>query len=449
MTAIATSSSALLQNALLQNMLPDPLREQARRKVITIILITYVLLIFEGALRKWALEPIHKALFFIRDPFVALSLFLCFRHRLIEMTPLVIIALAMSVCFLFLGGYHIIAFNLNPITVAYGWRNYFYYLFFALVMAAVMRRSDVDRLIRWSLIIAMPMGVLAFIQWRSPPDAWVNYQLGGGDAFLVTAGVVRTTGTFTFTAGFVCFVGATLACLAAAAFTRGCPKWLVALGAAGAATCLATSGARMTFMHAAVTGLLAFACETVRPLASQRIAVHAGVVCMTVGLIGGLMVFYPEALDQMAERSHIASQQEDSGKRFLWSFLAGFTVGEESGLFGLGLGAGTGGGSMAATGQQVFTMAEDEFPRVVLETGLIFGLGFMGLRLVLSGWMLWQSIRCIRARQDAVPLLLCSFCIPLLLIGQMTMQGTVNGYGFIFTGLTLAAINTSAETELS
>jgi hypothetical protein len=104
---------------------------------------------------------------------------------------------------------------------------------------------------------------------------------------------------------------------------------------------------------------------------------------------------------------------------------------------------------MAATGQQAFTMAEDEFPRVVLETGLIFGLGFMGLRFILSAWMLWQSICCIRARQDAVPLLLCSFCIPLLLIGQMTMQGTVNGYGFIFTGLTLAAINTSAETELS
>ncbi len=427
--------------------LADPAREQARRTVVNLVLTTYVLLVIEGALRKWALEPIHKVLFFIRDPFVALSLYLCLRHRLMQCTPLTTVVLIMSCVAVFLGGYHVIAYNLSPITVAFGWRNYFYYLFFALVITAVLRRADVERMIRWSLLIAGPMAVLAFIQWRSPADAWINRQIGGGDVFTVAQGVVRTSGTFTFTSGFVCFVGASLACLAAAAFTRGMPKWVVGVGAAGAATCLATSGARMAFMYAAVTGLMAFACETVRPLAQQRLAVHASVVLMTCSLIGGLVVFYPQALELMAERSQVASQHEDSGHRMLFTFLAGFVVGEEAGFFGHGLGAGSGGGSMVSTGQQSFTMAEDEFPRVVLETGLVFGLGYMALRFVLCGWMLWQGVRCIRERRDAIPLLLCSFTVPMLLVGQLTLQGSINGYGWIFAGLTLAAINTSEECD--
>ncbi len=35
----------------------------------------------------------------------------------------------------------------------------------------------------------------------------------------------------------------------------------------------------------------------------------------------------------------------------------------------------------------------------------------------------------------------------LLAAGQMTMQGSVNGFGWIYTGLTLAAIASSSELE--
>lgn len=423
----------------------DDRRERTRRTVVRLVITVYVLLVIEGALRKWALEPLHQALFFCRDPFVALSLWLCLRERLITWTPLTIIVVALATAFLFLGGIQLILYNLSPIAVAFGWRNYFYYLLFALVMAATLRRADVERMISLSLVLAIPMAALAFVQWRSPPDAWINRQIGGGEVFTVAQGVVRTTGTFTFTAGFVCFVGASIACLAAAAFTPRIPRWLVAFSAAAVATCLATSGARMAFMHAGVTGLTAFACEAVRPLAQQRLIVHLAVVVMTVGLAVGLMVFYPQALDLMAERTRMASEHEDSGKRLLWNFISGFLVGEDAGLLGLGLGIGTGGGSTAATGVRQFTLAEDEFPRVVLESGLIMGLAYMALRYALSGWMLWRAVQCMRERQDAVPLLLCSFTVPLLLIGQITLQGSINGYGWIFTGLTLAALASSTE----
>jgi len=422
-------------------------REQTRCTVVRLVLTTYVLLIIEGALRKWALEPLHKALFFIRDPFVLLSIYLCLRDRLLVVTPLVTVISGFACAFVVLGGYHVIALNLDPVVVAFGWRNYFLYLFFALVMAAVMRREDVERMIRWSLVLAIPMAALALVQWRSPPDAWVNHQIGGGDVFMVAQGVVRTSGTFTFTAGFVCFVGASLACLAAAAFTPGMSRWLITAGAAATATCLATSGSRTAYLHAGLTGLMAFACEAVRPLASQRIAVHAAVLFTTLGLIIGLMVVYPDAINLMVERTRTASAHEDSSQRLISTFFSGILVGEEAGLLGRGLGISTGGGSAAATGNRAFTLAENEFPRVVLESGVILGLGYMVLRFALCGWMLWGAIRCIRQRRDAVPLLLLSFTAPLLVIGQVTLQGTINGYGWMFTGLTLAALATSGERD--
>jgi hypothetical protein len=427
----------------------DPQRERARVLAVRLVITTYLLLVLEGALRKWALEPLHKALFFIRDPFVLGSIYLCWRHRLIEHSPLAAIALATAMAFVFLGGYHVIAWNLNPMVVVFGWRNYFLYLFFALVMGAVLRRRDVETLIRVSLIMALPMAVLAYIQWKSPTDAWINRQIGGGDVFTVAQGVVRTSGTFTFTAGFVCFVGATLATLGAAAFTRAIPRWLVLAGAAAGATCLATSGARMAFMHAGVTGAMAIACEAFRPLAQQRLVVLIGAPVMTIVLAAGLAFFYPQALELMAERTHTASSHEDSGQRLLSNFTSGFVVGEDAGLLGRGLGLGSSGGSSVATGDRSFTLAEEEFPRVVLEGGLIFGLGYMLLRYALCAWLFWQGVRCVRERRDAVPLMLFSFTGPLLMVGQMTMQGTINGYGWIFTGLTLAAIATSRESESS
>ena len=92
-------------------------------------------------------------------------------------------------------------------------------------------------------------------------------------------------------------------------------------------------------------------------------------------------------------------------------------------------------------------MAENEFPRVVLEGGLVLGMAYMLMRFALAGWMVWASMRCIRLRDDPVPLLLAPFSIVLLVTGQMTMQGSVNGFGWIYTGLTLAAIASSDELE--
>jgi len=422
-------------------------REIARLRIVRMIFATLVLLVIEGGLRKWAMPSAQKALFFIRDPFALACLYLAVRHQFLRWSPLTLVICSLGTAFIFLAAYHIIALNLSPVVAGYGWRNYFLYASFALVMAAVLRRSEVIGLIRWSLWMALPMAVLGYVQWTSPSNAWVNQSIGGGEAFTVAQGVVRTNGTFTFTTGFVCFAGATFAALAAAAFTTDIRRWLVVAGGIAAATCLATSGARTAFVHAALSGVTVVACEMFRPLARQRPVIYLGAFSLTVGLVGALWLFYPRALDLMSERSSAAARVEDPTARALGLLTGGFASMEAAGYFGHGLGISTGGGSSVATGQRSFTLAEEEFPRVVLECGLVLGMSYMILRFALAAWLILAAIRCVRRNDDPLPLLLAPFPVVLLAVGQLTMQGSVNGYGWIYTGLTLAAIATSSARE--
>jgi hypothetical protein len=422
-------------------------REIARLRMVRMIFATLVLLVIEGALRKWALPSAQKALFFVRDPFALACIYLAIRHQFLRWSPLTLVISGLGVGFIFLASYHVIALNLSPVVAGYGWRNYFLYAIFALVMAAVLRRSEVLGLIRWSLWMALPMAVLGYVQWTSPSSDWVNQSIGGGEAFTVAQGVVRTNGTFTFTTGFVCFVGATFAALSAAAFTSDIRRWLVVAGGIAAATCLATSGARTTFVHAALSGIAVVACEMFRPLAKQRPVIYLGAFGLTIGLVGALWLFYPRALELMEERSTAAARVEDPTARALGLLTGGFSAMEDAGYFGHGIGMSTGGGSSVATGTRTFTLAEEEFPRVVLECGLLLGMAYMLLRFGLAIWLVLAAIRCVRLHDDPVPLLLAPFPVVILAVGQLTMQGSVNGYGWIYTGLTLAAIATSSARE--
>jgi hypothetical protein len=431
----------------LEEELDRAVRAAARIRVVRLLLVTYVLLIIEGALRKWALEPIQKPLFFIRDPVILAIYAISWRHRLVPRTPLLILLLAMLVGFVILAGLQTAFIDLNPLVAAYGMRNYFLAIWLVPVMGAVMTRRDVLTIIRLTLIIAVPMAVLSFIQWRSPETAYINKGIGDGAVFTVVEGVVRTTGTFTFTAGFVCFTGSIVACVAAYGFTRSRSLLLLAIGIAAAVTCQATCGSRTAVVSAVITCLAVALSEVFRPISKQRPLVY-------LAAIGGPLIFgvaiavvFPEAITHMLERQQTAQQVEDPMVRLGLNLIDGFLVMEQSGPLGFGVGYGTNGGALLANGNQQFNLAEVEFSRVIEEGGMIMGLGYMVLRWGMCLWLLVRSARCIRANDDAVPMMLLSFSAPLLVIGQITMQGSINGYGWIFTGLTMAAVATSRPQE--
>src|ERR1700683_1894591 len=113
-------------------------REKSRRQIVMLGTLGYLLLIFEGALRKWVLTSFGAALFFIRDPFVLAVYWLAFRHAMIPRHNLLLRVGAVFACiglFLIAAQAAGVASHIEqwPLLAAYGWRNYFFLLSLAVL----------------------------------------------------------------------------------------------------------------------------------------------------------------------------------------------------------------------------------------------------------------------------------------------------------------------------
>jgi hypothetical protein len=108
----------------------------------------------------------------------------------------------------------------------------------------------------------------------------------------------------------------------------------------------------------------------------------------------------------------------------------------------LGLGATSGAGQ--ASGAVLPYHPESEIERILVDIGTVPGMAYMAFRWGLLGWMLIAGVQCVRRNEDSLPLLLWSTTAPHLFSGLLVNQGTINGYGWICSGLTMAALATSA-----
>lgn len=417
----------------------------ARRQVAVLVSLVYWLLILEGAVRKWALPELHQVVFFIRDPFAIAALVLALNARLVPLSRLLICALVLTVALVFLTGYQVVALGYSPVVAAYGLRNYCFYPLVALTAMTVLTRGEILTLVKGTLVVAVPMAALSVVQYLSPASAWINRSYGDTEVFTVARGVVRTTGTFTFTAGMACFIAAGMACLAIALHEQCRRRFLspavLVICALGVTTCLAVSGSRTAFMHAAIIVGILMVMELVVPPARRRWRMLIGVPVMLSLLVGFASVTFPTALATLWERQTAA---QESGEDFLTRSVGlmggGFTLLDRAQPLGSGIGGLSVGGASLTGGQAFAGGAENESERVILELGVIFGPLYMLARWALALWLLGAAVVRLRREDDAVPLMLWSVAGVLLVIGQATSQGTINGYTWLFTGFTVAAL---------
>ena len=106
-------------------------------------------------------------------------------------------------------------------------------------------------------------------------------------------------------------------------------------------------------------------------------------------------------------------------------------------LGGFGLGVGTNGGAVFLTGQADFLLAENEWSRILLESGPIVGLAFLIWRCALVFKIGRFAIGQVR-RGNTLPLFLFSAGLFILLQGPFG-QPTSLGFAVVLAGLCLAA----------
>jgi hypothetical protein len=181
--------------------------------------IVFLLVVLEGALRKWVLPQFSDLLYFLKDVvlFGAYLRFFFFSKH----TQKFSLRFYYIKYFLFLvAGWCVFqAFNPSlgsPIAGLFGLRGYLFYVpLMWLIPNLFETEEDLYRALRWYLLLVIPVGVLGIIQFYSPASSPLNIYAGGIDPTAAFAGTdrLRITGTFPYISGYAVYLSVCFAVL--------------------------------------------------------------------------------------------------------------------------------------------------------------------------------------------------------------------------------------------
>ena len=411
-----------------------------------------VLVVLEGALRKWVSPSLTTPLVLIRDFLALCAILWAAKMRTLSLSrPGAQALLVWAIVVVVWGGVQAIVSEGSPVVLVVGVRYWLLYLAFAYAAGVTLTSRDVRWVMRVLTILIIAIAPLAVVQHFLEPTATLNKQAdeGATQVFLATSGVVRTTGTFTFTAGYTVFLALVTPCVLASlgpGAWREKRRWLAiaSLLALGTATIVSGSrGAIIMFAMLLATYALAslvLSRATTRASSTLRIAAVGALLLVCVYLL-------PTAVAATEARFNEAAQSEVVSERIASIFL-GSTASIYSSvpLLGQGIGAGSNFAGVAETGSRAFMLGETEIARTLQEGGFL-GAVFAVLKLIVIVVGVRQALRVTRATGSPLPILLWVTTGVALLSWAMIGQLTVNAVGYLLLGLAIASLRLAPRSR--
>lgn len=410
----------------------------------------FLLLIFEGALRKWIVPQLSTPLLLVRDPIALLIIGEAIRsHKWPRQWSAVTGVLSVSLlglCFV-----QLIAGDNPWFSALYGLRSYLLPFPVAFIMGENLDTEDLRKFGNCTLWLLLPMVGLEVAQYLAPTSSWLNAGAGIGSAQIDSAaGHVRASATFSFATGPVAYIP-----MAAAFIFYGMvndkfvKKWLLWAASAALIISIPVSGART------VVVLLSAVLICVATAAMFGVSQFMGSL-KTIAIVAVLVVpisFLPvfsDATKTLQERFSNASMNEgdatgSANSRILGPMMDSLQESVYSkNWLGMGMGYGSNAVAKLVAGQTQFMAGENEFPRVINEFGLPCGVAFMLFRWVLGLMVLASAFARVR---DYEPLawLLAPITFASLQ-GALMEQPTTQGFMVVTLAFSLAALK---RTEIS
>jgi hypothetical protein len=360
-----------------------------------LIAVFFVVLILEGAVRKWLLPQYGSEIFLVKD-FVlltALTAYLIGRYRPARVRDLWIWALWTAIV---LAQALVSGPSLQTLV---GLRYYLAPLPILLIVPALLQGvDDLDLFARWAVRVSFPIGLLAIIQYNSPVDSVLNTYAWGNDGGIATFGVesadfesviehARVTGPFSYISTFAAFLSAAWIL-----------AWLSLLHSRGRRdSVLAGLSIVLTFVNMGMNGsrsLLAFAAFTGVPLLLVFLVRHGlmrsrgFLVSVAVGLA---IAASAAAILRPAEMTLQRGDTQEGLDRALNMISMPLATLDESSWLGAGMGSTFGGyEALGMTGAQGFD--EIHVDRIGLELGVV-GYVFIVVAKLIVFWRTFGLIR--------------------------------------------------------
>lgn len=394
-----------------------------------------VLIILQGAFRKWWLPGLATPLYVAKDvALIGAVVLLGMRRSLRLSTPIKRTFLPVV-----WGSFAIIviaqAFNFNFPTLigsAVGIRSYLLYSVLLVLMPVAMehiRRSE-----RWVIAIALgvivPVLLLGMYQYSQPLEAWINQYVRDDQQLAAVAGRPRITGTFSYVGGMGAFLTFSLlfglaTTLAGLLHKHRWYKW-IGIAVFGLAIIVAPMNGSRGVVLGALVPLPFVLYALFKGRRGATAIVGLSVLLLLTGYAIGQSSWASEGWANLEERATTASDRDTRVTSMLADPVKKLSVG---GFWGYGTGATHQGAGSLAPGGRVNIPGvyyEGEFGRVIIELGVVGGLLYFIFKLLLA-WIAWQALKRANSAWHTLLAVLTFSVVFLPVVSGMIVFNHVNG----------------------
>lgn len=352
-----------------------------------------LLLLYDGAIRKWLFPGAEQVVFIIKDSLLfallAYAVSKGYRQPIFSLPPAILSLFLVYAAWVIL---QIANPSLPNILVAiWGLKAHLLYAGIILLLpVAFARLADLFRfLTRIYPLIVVPVCAMAFFQIALPADAFLNQSIMReieNTAYFGDEGLVRVTGTFSYISGMTAFVQASTL-LGVGLFLGGSRSPGFMLGLATVIATLPATGSRGVIVSVIASIVIMVFAATVSRLIS--LATMLRVLVVMVILLALSLITQEGAWTALMQRSFAGYDDEN---RIFTSFTNAFDYFDVAGFFGFGTGAANHGAPALSKDWVPFSwlpvggMFEEESGRIVLELGMIGWLFSFAFRVALLFW---------------------------------------------------------------
>ena len=408
----------------------------------------FLLLIFEGALRKWVLPGFSAPLLLVRDPVAVLIILEA--HRTNKWPARWSVVMGVLACALLgLCVWQMILGNNSWIAAVYGLRSYLLPFPVAFIMGENLDADDLRKFGAATLWLMLPLAALEVAQYLAPQGSILNAgAYKGAEQIYYVEEHVRASGTFSFVAGPT-FYNAIVAALLFYGLMnqKFAKKGLLWAAVFALVLSVPVVGSRTLVVELAGVAV----CAGIAAMfgVSQFVRVVKIVIpLLAVYLLVSLLPVFSSASQSLRARSTNAYGTEGGLRRAMVQRTSGTIVDAlikadySSHPIGIGMGRGAAAVSALATGKVQFVAGEYEFVRELVELGPISGILFSLFRFLLALSLMFSAIKCAQ-RREPLALLLVTPLFATLCFGTLE-QPTDQGFMVICMAFTIAAIRCSS-----
>lgn len=415
---------------------------QLKRFIVYLLWAYLLLLLFDGALRKWFLPGLSDLLLVSRIPLVGAIYLLAIPARVFTINGYILFTLILAAITSLLA----LASHGSIAVAVYGAMVNYFFIPLIFVIPRVLDYRETERMGRLLLFLVVPMTVLIGMQFYSPQNAWVNLSVGGveSEGFTGALGRFRPPGTFSFITGVAQFYT-----LAFAFFLnqfvqqRTIPIWLLTI--IGPSFLMAIYGSISRLLALSVLLVFIF-CVSGLIINGRKLhkAFKIILALLVFFVIASQFTYFRDGLETFTARWEQAIGEDKTAEeavvdRTLGTLIDPLLNPQFSSIVGEGLGFGTNVGARLAVGQRAFLGGEGEWGRIMAELGPIFGYAYIGLRVALTVMLGLYAFRAL-LKGNLLPWLIFGSAIFLVISGQWGQQTTL-GFAILSAGFVLSANN--------